>query len=108
MRSFKVLTTSFRQASCAFRMHVADKRMQDSRIRLIIGIRIVVKKATLFSKSCLWVLFCLFLFVDSSDTRKDFSFDCFKQCTATGRDVRYLVCHAELVDAGYRVATANQ
>ena len=37
MRSFKVLTTSFRQASCAFRMHVADKRMQDSRIRLIIG-----------------------------------------------------------------------
>ena len=108
MRSFKVLTTSFRQAFCAFRMHVADKRMQDSRIRLIIRDKDSIKKATLFSKSCLWMLFYLFLFVDSSDTRKNLSFDCLKQCTTTGRYVRHAACQAELVDTSYRVTATYE
>ncbi len=61
MRSFKVLTTSFRQASCAFRMHVADKRMQDSRIRLIIGMDSSKKGNPFFKELPLGVILLVFI-----------------------------------------------
>src|SRR5574344_784222 len=48
------------------------------------------------------------LFLNSSNTREFFSFDSFEQSTTTGRDVRNLVGHTELVDTSYRVATTDK
>ena len=48
------------------------------------------------------------LFVDSCNTRKNFSFDGFEQCTTTSRYVRYAAGQTELVDTSYRVTATYQ
>ena len=59
----------------------------------------------LYPVACAYV--GLFAF-DGCDTRKYFTLDGFEQCAAAGRDVRYLVGHAEFVDAGNRVAATDE
>ena len=60
--------------------------------------------------------FSLFLFLpfryglalDGSHAGKHLAFDSLEQGTAAGGDVAYLVLKAELVDAGYAVAAADE
>ena len=51
---------------------------------------------------------CVLFAFDGSYAGEDFAFDSLEQSATTGRNVRNLVGKTEFVDAGYRVATANE
>ena len=57
---------------------------------------------------CFILQFLALLAFDSSYAGKNLAFDGLKQGAAAGRDVRYLICQAELGAACYRITTANQ
>lgn len=62
-----------------------------------------IKKSGLLDKKpdfySIFILCGLFLACYGSNSRKNFSFDCLKHSTTTGRNIAYLVCQTELVDS---------
>ena len=82
--------------------------IKESGVSKLLGYRHTAYIFRLDLKSDYVYKFASLLTFDCSDAGKRLSFDGFEQSTATGRDVRHLVGHAEFIDAGYRVATTDE